>query len=1349
MPPPSAAPTEPASAPRRPRLYADPLRCLRWAAFVIVLLAGLGYLALRHYVWPGIERWRPWIETELSQSIGRPLSIGALEGSFDGLRPRLVARDVSLLDGEGQRAFSVSELRAVLSLRGLLAGGGLRFALLEMDSPSLRVERLDRRHWRIAGFELDLDAPKEGDALGLLTAQRRIVLRHVRIDWHDRLSGERLAVDDIDLALGSVGRRHRASLRAPAVPGLGRAIDAAIEFYRPAFSSAADWHKWNGELYLAAGEVDLPAAMRAWQRWSDLGAAGAARRNAALPLIRSGQGSLQLWSRFDHGRPFDMLGRLSVQGIAASYDGRALPIRAARIEVRGQPAENGETQLTFGRLELDDGRGPLFKLSGAQPTLTLAADGRPLAGRLSFGRFDAAEMAGMLKRLPVPDDVRRRFEPFRVAGVVERLAIDWSARKTPTRLAVDLAFERLSVAREDATPLAPGELRMPAFANVSGSGRLTEAGGRLSLKGSDVVLRFPGLFEDPAVPLDRMAAELKWTLTPAARADEPPAVEMAIESFAFANADAAGQVSGRYRSGGKGAGIIDLSGRLERADAARTWRYLPLVVSQPVRDWVRHAIPSGRSDDTRFVLKGDLHDFPYRDPGLGEFWIESRLADTRLDYAPGWPGIDQIRGTLRFERAGMTIRAQAGRLWGLQMSEGQAVIADFHDAPLEVQGSAEGPAQDMVRFVNESELHERIGEVTRDMQVSGRAALRLALHLPLHDTAHPHLTGEVRLNGSEVVLGPDVPPFAGVSGRIEFDEHKLALRDVQARFLGGPLALHGETGEGGRFVAEGQGRLSADNLLALEDNELTRRLSGEADYRVHFESVQGNIKLALESDTVGLASALPAPFAKAAQANWPLRVDWTPSSSPAAHGGRAIDTLRLAWRDDIRLALEGERTQPGQPVRLRRGAFALASGEPALPDAGFTAVLRAADVDLDVWRALFGGDETVAASAAPAAVAGAPSPVPSPWLPDSVSVIAGQVHFGGKTLHDVVLGASRLGGFWRANLRARELEGFFNWREPAAGQRQGTLSARLHRLEIPPNRVGDVETLFDTGLDTLPALDIVADELILNHHRLGRLALKATNAGTATAPVWRLNELEIVHPAARLTAQGSWETRPGERRRSTSLSFNLELADPGALLAAFGFPDTLRDGAGRLGGRIGWNGSPLGLDYPSLEGELTLALGKGQFLKSDPGIAKLIGVVNLQSLRRRLNFDFGDVFAEGFVFDDINANVHVSHGIARTDDFRMRGVPAQVRIHGEANLAAETQALTVEVKPELNAGLASLAYAALANPAIGLGSFIAQLLLREPLQQLFAYEYEVSGPWSDPQLVRKERPVSDVPPAMP
>ncbi|MCL4748269.1 MAG: hypothetical protein KJZ83_23095, partial [Burkholderiaceae bacterium] len=96
-------------------------------------------------------------------------------------------------------------------------------------------------------------------------------------------------------------------------------------------------------------------------------------------------------------------------------------------------------------------------------------------------------------------------------------------------------------------------------------------------------------------------------------------------------------------------------------------------------------------------------------------------------------------------------------------------------------------------------------------------------------------------------------------------------------------------------------------------------------------------------------------------------------------------------------------------------------------------------------------------------------------------------------------------------------------------------------------------------------------------------------------------------------------------------------------------------------------------------------------------------------------------------------------GIARTDNLQMRGVHAQVRIRGSANLADETQALEVEVRPELNAGLASLAYGAMINPVIGLGSFVAQLALRGPIQQIFSYEYEVSGSWADPQVVERKR----------
>lgn len=264
--------------------------------------------------------------------------------------------------------------------------------------------------------------------------------------------------------------------------------------------------------------------------------------------------------------------------------------------------------------------------------------------------------------------------------------------------------------------------------------------------------------------------------------------------------------------------------------------------------------------------------------------------------------------------------------------------------------------------------------------------------------------------------------------------------------------------------------------------------------------------------------------------------------------------------------------------------------------------------------------------------------------------------------------------------------------------------------------------------------------MVLFSRDLGRLSLRAANAGEGERQVWRLEHLRLEHPGATLDARGLWQAPGAGAGRSTSLDFELGLREPARVLETFGVSGALSGAPGRLAGRIGWAGSPLAIDYPSLSGEVDVNLGKGQFLKTEPGISKLIGVLNLQSLPRRLTLDFRDVFAEGFSFDEIRGGARINAGIARTNDFRMRGVQANVTIRGEADMAAETQALRVEVRPEFNAGIASLAYAAMANPAIGLGSFIAQWALRKPLQDILAYEYDVTGSWADPAVVERARP---------
>jgi uncharacterized protein YhdP len=163
---------------------------------------------------------------------------------------------------------------------------------------------------------------------------------------------------------------------------------------------------------------------------------------------------------------------------------------------------------------------------------------------------------------------------------------------------------------------------------------------------------------------------------------------------------------------------------------------------------------------------------------------------------------------------------------------------------------------------------------------------------------------------------------------------------------------------------------------------------------------------------------------------------------------------------------------------------------------------------------------------------------------------------------------------------------------------------------------------------------------------------------------------------------------------------------------------------------------------PSLDGQVSVALESGQFLRVDAGPARLLGVLSLQALPRRLLLDFRDVFQEGFAFDNIGGDLKLANGVAHINSLRMRGVQATVLMEGRADLDRETQDLRVFVVPEINAGTASLAYAAI-NPAIGLGTFLAQWLLRRPLIAANTREFRVTGAWNEPKIERVERKVAE------
>jgi uncharacterized protein YhdP len=97
--------------------------------------------------------------------------------------------------------------------------------------------------------------------------------------------------------------------------------------------------------------------------------------------------------------------------------------------------------------------------------------------------------------------------------------------------------------------------------------------------------------------------------------------------------------------------------------------------------------------------------------------------------------------------------------------------------------------------------------------------------------------------------------------------------------------------------------------------------------------------------------------------------------------------------------------------------------------------------------------------------------------------------------------------------------------------------------------------------------------------------------------------------------------------------------------------------------------------------------------------------------------------------------VKIGRGIAGIDKFRIQGPAARVIMSGEVDLAQETQKLRVRISPHVSDTF-SLAGALVGGPIAGVAAFIAQKVLKDPLDEMASYEYGVTGTWSEPTVKR-------------
>lgn len=1248
-------------------------------ALLVAIAGALLLLTLRYKVLPNIEQYHEQITAAASAAIGQPLTIGKIEADWDGLRPRLLLSDVQVLDKEGHVALNLPRLEDTVAWTSVPTAE-LRFYSLVIDNPDLSVRRDTQGQWYVAGFPLTSHATDTDGSSDWLLHQSRVVIRNGRITWQDELrAAPTLVLENVDLSIDNRYGHHRFAVRASAPQKLASRLDVRGDFDGNSFDEMNDW---SGQLYTQLDYADVLA----WKPW------------VTLPnAFKHGKGALRMWLAVAQGQLRSVDADVALAGVQArlAEDLPQIDLKELRGRIGWHQLDHGFEVVTKKlSLQMRDG----FELKPTDFYLRLMSGQEDIQQSSGEIRANALRLGGfvrMMDYLPLNADVKKRWAEAEPRGQIDDLQAQWQGGfDAMTRYAVKARFDGLSMRRMD---------NLPGFSGLSGKVDGSDSGGTLTLDAKKLSLDAPQLFAEP-VEFDTLTARLGWERN-------SRGLEIKLSNVELANADLAGSIYGSYQTEPKGPGYVDATVNMTRVAVRRTGLYTPVpAVNKQTRDWLQAALQDGQADRFQIRLRGDLRDFPFVGNEHGIFRLEARAKGVAMEFVKGWPLLEDAQTQLLIQGNKLEVNAVSATTAGVHLQNVRVSIPDLLNSKLllQVSGEAADSTQRCLDYIGKSPVNGYLDGFTEGIEALGDGKLGLQLDIPLGGDAPVKVLGNYHFVNNEINLGENIPQLRKVNGTLMFTESSVNAGDISAQILGGDAHLSVQS-EKGVLLTKARGKLDLANWTPPARYPLLYRVHGSTDWSANISVQNKLVDVAVDSNLQGIVSNLPAPLAKQSGEQIPLHFEQK-GINPRQ------DMLGLRYGSLVDAGFVRERGA-NETWNVRKARIAFGGTKSLGGRDGIWVVGKLPQLSLEGWSGLGlagGGDGSLPNIA-------------------GIDVTIDKVSGYGSTVGSLSINGSGRNGLLSLRLASRELNGDLIWQP----QENGKLLGRFKNAMLGEGHSDTVKTVpsaadgkVKISNTQFPDVDIKVDKLSYKGRQLGKLEMTMSGADGNVL----LDDLQLTNPDGVLNMSGKWQSAPEQ----TQAHVRIDISDAGKILSRSGYPDSLKDGSGTLESDLHWTGAPDAFSYAKLNGAMHLKVGKGRFLKVDPGAAKLLGVLSLQSIPKRITLDFTDVFSEGFQFDSIVGDAQIVNGLLLTDNMELSGSAAKVTMSGQVDMNRETQDLKVRIMPTIGDNVSLLSFAA--GPVVGVGVLLANKILRNPLDKLVSFEYNVSGSWADPKVEKVSQP---------
>lgn len=774
--------------------------------------------------------------------------------------------------------------------------------------------------------------------------------------------------------------------------------------------------------------------------------------------------------------------------------------------------------------------------------------------------------------------------------------------------------------------------------------------------------------------------------------------------------------------------FLSFSTTIEAIDVAQLPQLYPKeLMGVNTKNYLIDSLQQGQVEGAQIIWHGAVSAFPF-EQNQGVFQAQLKVADGKLKFASQWPALSRFDVDVLFENKSLAMTSQKGQLLDVEIAELSAKIPELAaNAVLIIDAEAQANGQQVTDLILQSSLAGTLGKTLQQVKVTGPLNTQLNLYIPLTGGALV-AKGKVLLAENKVELPNLRVLLEQTNGTVSFINNKITANGLKAQLLQQPiqLALTGAQQEKGyQTDINIKGDWQVTPLLASYSEGLTKYLSGSTDWTADIaltlpkQGYQYSAKIF--SELTQLSSDLPAPFAKTSLQSLPLLV--------TSEGNQQVSSIQIKLGKDVKF----NGNLPHQNMQFSRAHLAIGQSDLMGMGLGFSISANMSELEVGPWY-----------EAINTLINTLPDNNKKPLLeaPKRIFIKADNVLLASQRLTELEMLAKNTSDSWLFDINAKETRMevalYKDWLNKGVDinadfieftKWQGTQSDNDDPFFTPAIK-------FAANIDTLPPVSFSCTRCLFLDNDLGKIDFNLSRSASGM----KIDQVRLNNAHGLFYGSGNWFLSNG--KSSTHLKGEFSSSDFGAFLKDVKLDSGIKDSKASSKFDLSWKHAPYEFNFETLNGVIDWRLTDGYLTEvSDQG-SRIFSLLSLDSLVRKLQLDFRDIFAKGFFYDKINGSFQLENGIAYTQDTLVDGGAGEITMQGYTDLNAQLLNYQIEFAPNVTSSLPVIV-AWMVNPATALAALALDQMLTSA-KVISNIKFSLTGTLDDPQLTELGRDSKEV-----